>query len=341
MSDRKIRFGVIGLNHGHIYPMTRTLLGWGGELVSVYAGEADLLRDFCVKFPQVRGARCAEEVLDDESLQVIVSASIPDERAAVGLAAMRCGKDFFVDKPGATTLEQLGELRRCQSETRRIVSIWYGERLDSPACTKADELIQAGAIGRVIQTIGFGPHAVHIAPRTDWFYRPARTGGILVDIAAHQFDHFLHFTGSRRAEVVSAQVANYRYPQHAEFEDFGDVLLRGDGGTGYARVDWLTPRGLTESWGDGRLILLGTEGFMELRKNLDLAGRPGGEHLFLVDHKQTRHVDCSAVVPPYGERLVSDIVQRTETAMPQEECFLALELSLLAQKKAVRIGNLG
>jgi hypothetical protein len=80
---------------------------------------------------------------------------------------------------------------------------------------------------------------------------------------------------------------------------------------------------------------------MELRKNLDLAGRPGGEHLFLVDHKQTRHVDCSAVVPPYGERLVSDIVQRTETAMPQEECFLALELSLLAQKKAVRIGNLG
>ena len=338
MSNINIRFGVIGLNHGHIYPMTRTLLGQAGELVSVSASEADLLRDFCAKFPQARVARCAEEVLDDDSLQVIVSASIPDERAAVGLAAMRRGKDFFVDKPGATTLEQLGELRRCQSETRRIVSIWYGERLDSPACTKADELIQAGAIGHVIQTIGLGPHAVHTAPRPDWFYRPARTGGILVDIAAHQFNHFLHFTGSRRAEVVSAQVANYRYPQHAEFEDFGDVLLRGDGGTGYARVDWLTPRGLP-SWGDGRLTLLGTEGFMELRKNLDLAGRPGAEHLFLVDHKQARHVDCSAVVPPYGARLVSDVLQRTETAMPQEECFLALELSLLAQKNAVRIGN--
>ena len=69
-------------------------------------------------------------------------------------------------------------------------------------------------------------------------------------------------------------------------------MLRGNGGTGYIRVDWFTPDGLN-TWGDGRLTILGTDGFIEIRKNVDIGGRPGGNHLFLVDQKETRYVDCS------------------------------------------------
>ena len=58
------------------------------------------------------------------------------------------------------------------------------------------------------------------------------------------------------------------------------------------RVDWFTPDGLP-TWGDGRLTILGTEGTIELRKYVDIAGRPGGDHLFLVDKKGVRHIDCS------------------------------------------------
>jgi predicted dehydrogenase len=265
-----------------------------------------------------------------------VSAAIPSERAPLGVRVMRHGKDFMVDKPGITTLEQLAEVRAVQAETKRIYSICYSERFENRATVKAGELVKAGAIGDVIQTIGLGPHRLNAKSRPPWFFEPERYGGILCDIASHQFDQFLFFTGSTKAEVVAAQVGNVHHPQYPGLEDFGDAMVRGDRGAGYVRVDWFTPDGLA-TWGDGRLTVLGTDGFIEIRKNIDLAGRPGPAHLFLVDRKETRYVDCRDQALPYGAQLVSDVLHRTETAMPQAHCFLATELALRAQKAAQRV----
>jgi predicted dehydrogenase len=224
-----------------------------------------------------------------------------------------------------------------QAETKRIYSICYSERLENKATVRAGELVKAGAIGQVIQTIGLGPHRMNAPTRPAWFFERDKYGGILCDIASHQFDQFLFFTGSTKAEVVASQVANVRHPQYPGLEDFGDVMLRGDRGAGYIRVDWFTPDGLA-TWGDGRLTILGSDGFIEIRKNIDLGGaRPGGSHLFLVDGKETRYVDCKDQALPYGPQLVDDVVNRSETAMPQEHCFRAMELALLAQKQARRV----
>jgi hypothetical protein len=135
---------------------------------------------------------------------------------------------------------------------------------------------------------------------------------------------------------VAAQTGNVHHPDRPGFEDFGDALWRGDGGTGYVRVDWFTPDGLA-TWGDGRLTILGTDGYLEIRTNIDIAGRPGGQHLFLVDGKETRHVDCSDQPVPYGTRLVDDVLNRTETASSQQRMFLAMELALRAQQAAQRV----
>ena len=223
-----------------------------------------------------------------------------------------------------------------QAQSRRIYSIMYSERFENRATVKAAELVKAGAIGRVVQTIGLGPHRMSAATRPAWFFERPRYGGILCDIGSHQADQFLHFTGSTRAEIVAAQVANVHNQQYPTFEDFGDVTLRGDKGAGYIRVDWFTPDGLA-TWGDGRLTILGTDGFIEVRKNIDIAGKPGESHLFLVDKKDTRYIDCRDVVLPYGAQLVSDVINRTETAMSQQHCFLATELMLKAQKQAQRV----
>ena len=276
------------------------------------------------------------EIYEDASIQLIVSAAIPNERAGIAIEAMNHGKDVMLDKPGMTTLEQLADVRRVQADTKRIVSILYGERLENRGTVKAGELVKAGAIGRVVQTAGFGPHRMNPKTRPPWFFERERYGGILCDIASHQFDQFLFFTGSTKAEIVASQVGNVNHPDHPGIEDFGDVMLRGDGGSGYIRVDWFTPDGLN-TWGDGRLTVLGTDGFIEVRKNVDIAGRAGGSHLFLVDQKETRYIDCSDMALPYGERLVDDILNRTETAMPQAHTFLAQELALIAQKNARRL----
>jgi predicted dehydrogenase len=332
----RIKFAVIGINHAHINSQVGAVLRGGGELTAVYAKEPDLLAAFVKRFPQAKTARNESEILEDRAVQLVLSSGIPDERAPLGIRVMKHGKDYMADKPGITTLAQLAEVRRVQAETRRIYSIMYSERLENRATVKAGELVAAGAIGRVVQTIGLGPHRMSPKTRPAWFFDRPRFGGILCDIGSHQADQFLYFTGSTRADVVAAQVGNVHHPQYPTFEDFGDVTLRGNRGAGYIRVDWFTPDGLA-TWGDGRLTILGTDGFIEIRKNVDIGGRSGGNHLFLVDQKDTRYVDCTAVPLPYGEQLVSDVVNRTETAMSQAHCFLATELVLKAQQQAQRL----
>ena len=332
----RIKFAVIGINHDHIHGQIEAVVRGGGEFVSFYAKEADLAAAFAKRYPQTKLARGENEILEDSAIQLVVSAGIPNERAPLGLKVMQHGKDYMSDKPGITTLAQLAEVRRVQAQTRRIYSIMYSERLGNRATVRAGELVKAGAVGRVIQTVGLGPHRMNPKTRPAWFFEHEKYGGVLCDIGSHQTDQFLFFTGSTKAEVVASQVGNVHHPQYPGIDDFGDMVLRGDGGSGYVRIDWFTPAGLS-TWGDVRLTILGTEGYIELRKNVDIAGRPGGDHLFLVDQKETRYIDCTKQELPYGEQLVSDILNRTETAMSQGHCFLATEVALKAQKQAQRL----
>jgi len=248
-----IRFSAIGLNHNHIYSQVNCLLDAGAELVSFYAIEPELARPFTIAYPQVRQADCVEAILEDSSIQLIASAAINCERAPLGVWVMEHGKDFMSDKPGFTTLEQLAEVRRAQAQTERIYSVYYSERLAVRAAIKAGELVQNGAIGTALQTIGLGPHRANIPTRPDWFFQKEKYGGILTDIGSHQCEQFLIYTGSTRADIIAAQVGNLNHPQSPELEDFGDVTLRGNSGMGYFRVDWFTPQGLG-TWGDGNVL---------------------------------------------------------------------------------------
>ena len=268
----RITFSVIGLNHAHINGMTDAVIRGGGDLVAVYAKEPDLAAAFVKKYPQVKLAGSEKEILES-NVQLILSAAIPDERAPLGIRVMQHGKDYLSDKPGITSLEQLAEVRRVQAATKRIYSILYSERHEVRAAIKAGELVQAGAIGRVVQTVNLAPHRVSPTTRPEWFWDTARYGGILTDIGSHQADQFLFYTGSTRAEVVSAQVGNVAHKDRPKFQDFGDMVLTGDGGTGYIRVDWFTPDGLS-TWGDGRLTILGTDGLH--RAAQDTSTSPAG-----------------------------------------------------------------
>jgi predicted dehydrogenase len=257
---------------------------------------------------------------------------------------MRAGKDVIADKPGCTSLEQLDEIRRTVEETGRFWSVTFSERFEVKCVARAGELVRAGKIGKVVQTLGLGPHRIgdrgHLAGgkgRPDWFYDKARYGGILADIASHQIDQFLWFTGSSTGEVVASTVGNFANPETPGLQDFGEILLRSESAQGYIRVDWYTPQGLP-TWGDGRLMILGTEGYIEMRKYVDIAGREGGNHLFLVDQEGTRYVDCSDVQLTYYADLVNDVRNRTQTAAPQEHTFETMRLALTAQQNATLRG---
>jgi predicted dehydrogenase len=331
-----IKFSAIGLDHAHIYGMVSAMQRGGGELVSFYAADPAQIAEFRKRFGEVKLAASEDEILSDKSVQLVAGAPIPDLRAPLGIRVMKAGKDYLADKPGITSLEQLAQIRRAIKETQRKFAIMYSERLEVRSAVHAGELIHQGAIGKVIQTVNLAPHRVNAPSRPAWFWDKARYGGILTDIGSHQADQFVYYTNSTKAHVVAAQTGNVAYPNHPKFEDFGDMVMSGNGGTGYVRVDWFTPDGL-DTWGDGRLFVLGTEGYIELRKYTNVAsGLKGGNHLYIVDKKEARYIDCNKVPLPFGPQFVADIVERSEIAQNQEQALLATELVLQAQKIATR-----
>ena len=349
LPTRTARFSVAGISHDHIYGMVAAMIRGGGQLVSVYSDQPARAADFLKRFPQATFARSEAEILEDPSTQLVLSSAVPNLRAPLGIRVMQHGKDFLSDKPGVTTLAQLAEVRAAIAATGRTFAILYSERLEVKAAVKAGELVHAGAIGKVIQTINIAPHQVIQphgtdngggTPRPEWFWHPDQYGGILTDIGSHQVDQFLFYTGSTHAEVVSSQVANIRHPDHPQFQDFGDMTLRGNAGFGYVRLDWFTPNGLG-TWGDGRLFVLGTDGYIELRKYADIAGRKGGNHLFLVDAKEARYIDCNNLTLPFGPQFIADVVNRTHIAQDQTQCLLAAELVLRAQAAAAHVTLMG
>lgn len=327
----------VHLDHGHIYGQCNGLVEAGAEIKWVFDPDPAKVEAFRVKYPGVKPARSLDEVLDDPSVRLVAAAAVTCERGPLGCRVLRAGKDYFTDKAPFTTLAQLAEARHAVVETGCKFAVYYSERLHVECAVHAGSLVRSGAIGRVVQTLGTGPHRLNAQSRPAWFFNRSQYGGILCDIGSHQCEQFLFYTGASDAEIVAASAGNVANPEYPELEDFGECSLRGNNGTsGYLRVDWLTPDGLS-TWGDGRLIILGTEGFIELRKYVDISTSHGGDQLFLVDGKGEHRIPCAGLVgyPFFGE-LILDCLHRTEHAMTQAHTFKAAELCLRAQESAER-----
>jgi predicted dehydrogenase len=335
---KPLRFVVIGLDHRHIWDLVQGLLDAGLECAGYWTHTSDprVLEGFRKRLPGLLGVDDKAVLLADPSVSIMVCAAIPSDRAGLAIEAMRHGKDVLMDKPGVTTVADLAALERTVAETGRIFSICFSERFLVPSVLVALRLVRDGEIGRVVQTAGFGPHRMNAAIRPDWFFDAAAYGGILCDIASHQIDQFLVFSGDEDARIVASAVGTYDDPRCADFENFGEIVLRGASASGYCRVDWFTPDGLP-TWGDGRLTIVGTEGTIELRKYLDIEGRPGTDHLFLANREGTRYVGCENEKIEYYSTFAHDVMTRSETTMRQSHVFTVCRLALAAQAGAERV----
>ena len=331
-------FAAAALDHGHIYGQCNGLIEAGGELRYVHDPDPEKVAKFCQTFPSAKPLPSIDALLDHQDIALVVAAAVPNERGPLGVRVMDAGKDYFTDKTPFTTPAQLAAARVKAKTTGKKYLVYFSERLHVECAVRAGQLIEQGAIGRVVQVLGLGPHRSSPASRPTWFWSREKAGGILCDIGSHQFEQFLHFAGVKSARVVHAQVANYHHKQFPEFEDWGEASLVGDNGaTNYTRVDWLNADGLT-TWGDGRTFILGTAGYIELRKYVDVGRETEGDHLYLVDHKGEHHLRCHGEVGfPFFGQLILDCLNRTENAMTQEHAFLAADLCLQAQAQARKI----
>src|SRR6201997_3481187 len=333
------KFAAVALDHGHIYGQCNGLGEAGGELKWVFDPDPAKVEAFRKKFPQAGPARSLDEVLADPDIRLIAAAAVPSERGPLGVQVMRAGKHYFTDKTPFTQLAQFAEAKQVAAETGKKYMVYYSERLHVECAVFAGNLVEQGAIGRVVQVLGLGPHRLNAESRPAWFFEKAKYGGILCDIGSHQIEQFLFYSGASDATVTSARVANYANKDYPELEDFGDASLVADNGaTSYFRGDWLTPGGL-RTWGAGRAVILGTKGYIEMRKYIDVSREADGNHLFLVNGETEQHFSLTGKVGfPFFGRLILDCLNGTETAMTQQHAFKAAELCLKAQAAAQVIG---
>ncbi|MEO6003731.1 MAG: Gfo/Idh/MocA family oxidoreductase [Opitutus sp.] len=331
-------FGAAHFDHGHIYGMCSALIDAGATLKSFYEPDEKKQKAFLEKFPQAKAVSSLDAMLADPEIKLVASAAVTSERGPLGCRVMEAGKDYFSDKAPFTTLEQLAQAKAVVARTRRKYMVYYGERLHNESAMYATDLVNQGAIGRVVQVTSLAPHRLSKSSRPAWFFEREKFGGILCDIGSHQFEQFLAYSGATDATVSQAVIANFANKDKPEFEDYGEANLIGNNGAmNYVRVDWFTPDGLS-NWGDGRTFILGTKGFIECRKYLDLARDKTGNHVLIADDKGERQIDVTGKVGFrfFGE-LILDVLNRTEKAMTQAHAFKAAELSLLAQNAARRL----
>ncbi len=332
-------FSAAHLDHGHIYGMVNALTEAGGTLKSVYDPQPERLAAFLKAYPQAKAVSSEEQLLSDPETILVASAHVTCQRGPFGCRVMAAGKDYFTDKAPFTTLDQLSDARAMAAKTGRKYMVYYGERLHVEGAILAGYMIDEGAIGRVIHVEGLGPHRLGAPGRPAWFFEKEKYGGILCDIGSHQIEQYLYYAGEEDARVTCSRIGNYANPQYPELDDFGDCSIVGaKGTTNYFRVDWFTPDGLS-TWGDGRTFILGTEGYIEIRKYVNVAsGVPGGDHVFLVNGKGEQYFDAHGVTGyPFFGALILDCLNRTENAMTQKHAFLAAQLCLEAQAQAVKV----
>ena len=339
MTQAPVRFGVIGADHLHLFSLVDGLVGAGatpvahapsGGLVGLYASWRTESEE-----------RHPEEILADDTIALVVLAGVPSQRAAVAVAAMRAGKHVLSDKPGVTTLGQLDEIRSViEGRAGRPWTVLFSERFENRAISAAVAMAAEGAVGRVVHVVGAGPHLLSAASRPEWFWDDTTTGGILVDIGSHQVDQFLAVAvgaDGRSGDVRLAAVGNVACPDRPAMQDIGSMTLVANGVVGDHRLDYLTADGLG-TWGDVRLTIVGTDGVIEARANVDVAGQPGGEHLIVVDADGMRRIDVSQRRVDWAESLIADLADGGERLMPQAHVFAVCDLVLRAQQVATPWG---
>ncbi len=328
------RFAAIGLDHRHVYDLTAGLLAAGATCAGYDPETSDprVLAGFRKRFPDIP-AVARQRLLDDPSIDCIVLCAIPRDRAVLAIEAMRRGKDVMVDKPGVTTEAQLEAVEAAVRETGRTWSIALG-RLTSPSVQAALAVARSGELGRLVCLSSMAPHRLNRALRPAWFFDRDAYGGIINDIGLHAIDQFLAFAGTDDATIAAATIGALGTAP-AGFEDFAEITLRSETMTGTMRVDWFTPDGLPD-WGDGRLFLVGTDGTLELRKNLDIEGRDGGGHLFVANRERTRYQACAALPVSYYRDFLADVRDRSSHVMEGGRVFTVSRLALRCQMQAAR-----
>jgi predicted dehydrogenase len=254
------RIAVAGAAHPHVdYALDEIGRNPDYRLVAV----ADPDRELAAKWAAPYGAQVFTDhrtMLDAVEADVVVTAGVYGDRGRTVVDALRAGCHVLADKPLCTTLDDLEAITAAARETGRHVVLMLEKRY-YPETLAALELVRAGTLGEITGVLSSAPHKLNRSARPGWFFDRAGYGGILADLAVHDIDAALLFTGLT-AGTVRGDIAG-TVPGTDGFAPYGVATLASAGVLVTAEVSWMTPAA-SAVHGDYRMRLIGTRGTAEL-----------------------------------------------------------------------------
>lgn len=320
-----MRLAIAGLAHPHVqYLLTEVDHVADVELVGMADPDPELLERYNQRYG-VSTYHDHRKLLDATSPEVVGVAGVYGDRAGVVVDALQAGAHVLADKPLATTLDQLAEIEGAAGS--RTVSVLFEKRF-YPVTRAARELVAAGELGDLVQLAATGPHRLGRSDRPSWFFRRRCYGGPLGDLAVHDVDLALLFSGARSGWVTASQ-GNAAVPDRPEFADHASALLQAGALAATLEVNWLTPDG-SPYHGDYRLRVTGTTGTLEIffaRGHVDA----------VTDRRGPWRAELPMGLRP-AEDAVASLLGGRRPEVDTAASLAATRVALLAQESADRDG---
>jgi len=231
-------------------------------------------RDVARKQNMAYVANDTRTLLDDPHTDAVVITTRHGSHAALTAAALRAGKDVFVEKPLALSEEQLREVVAAQHASGRRVMVGFNRRF-APHAVRLSEFFTPRAAPLMML---YRVNAGYQAP-TNWYQDPVQGGGRIVGECGHFVDLMAFLAGAPPSRVVARAVADPSLPTPdnvAITVDFADGSV---GTLVYSSAGDLSyPKERLEVFGQGRV------GVLDDFRTLTLAG--GGKQRELSDRLQ-------------------------------------------------------
>jgi myo-inositol 2-dehydrogenase/D-chiro-inositol 1-dehydrogenase len=210
-----------------------------GRLVACTDPDAAAARRFAEDFG-VKVLPDFDAVLADDTIDAVLVASPNALHPEQTIAALDAGKHVFCQKPIALDLDAADRVVAHARGIDRVLQFGFMLRF-TPPIPQLEQRISRGEVGELIaaQAAVFGWE-----PSNDWFYDPARGGGVILDTLVHFADLMLWIYGP--AAVVHTEGGAYALAGARRYgsPDNATVLIRHvSGAVSSLYVSWTAGHG--------------------------------------------------------------------------------------------------
>jgi polar amino acid transport system substrate-binding protein len=252
--ESSVRVGLIGAGGYAKSMLLPNLKASGAEFRAVATASGVSARDIGQRYGFDFAVAGAEEVINDDKVNLVVIATRHNMHAELTRRALERGHHVFVEKPLALNDEELQSVLDAANNARGSLMVGFNRRF-SPHARAAREFFtnRKGPLS-IAYRVNAG-----VIPRSHWIQDPAEGGGRIIGEVCHFIDLMQYLTGSVTTRVYAESISS----RDAEGTDEDSVFITlrfADGSNGsiayLARGDKSMPKERVEIFGEGKIFVL-------------------------------------------------------------------------------------